>query len=112
MAINVASRVDTGTGQPSALVCYRPIIAWLCIFGISGYNRHDVSSGGGPQLRAGAGDSSVDGIGTIWDLHMVGEHSILHKHLFRSHRKAASIVSIRYSKAQFFFESHSRLLSI
>ena len=106
MAIDTSGGDDIGPCQPSALVRYRPILTWLCVFGISGHHWHDISSGGGPQLCTGPGDSSVDGIGTIWGLHVVGEYSILHKHLFRSHRKATSVVSTRYYQAPI-FESHS-----
>lgn len=93
MAIHLASRFDSGTCQPSALVCHRQILTWFCIFSSGGHDRHHSAAVGRPELCAGAGDPSVDGIGAIWGLHMVGEHFILHKHLFRSHRKTASIVS-------------------
>ena len=93
LAIHLASRLDSGTRQPGALVCHRQILTWVCFFSFGGHSRHHGAAAGRPELCARAGDPSVNGIGAVWGLHMVGEHFILHKHLFRSHRKAASIVS-------------------
>jgi hypothetical protein len=93
LAIHLASRLDSGTRQPGALVCHRQILTWVCIFSFGGHSRHHGAAAGRPELCARAGDPSVNGIGAVWGLRMVGEHFILHKHLFRSHRKAASIVS-------------------